>query len=172
MSSRGGRQNPPGPHRRFDSLMHTFLSQTAEYALRAVAWLALRSPREPVLVRDLSEGTEIPAQYLAKVLRRLVLAGLLDSRKGRGGGFTLARPPKDISFRDVLVAIDTYPKEGRCAFGWGACNASQPCLLHGSWSSMSERFRAWASQTTFANMQAMHVPVRASRRRRSGTRKH
>jgi alkaline phosphatase D len=66
--------------------LHTFLSQTAEYALRAMAWLALRSPHEPVLARELSQGTQIPAQYLSKILRRLVLAGMLESRKGRGGG--------------------------------------------------------------------------------------
>ena len=150
--------------------MNTFLSQTAEYALRAVAWIALNSPREPVLARDLSEGTQIPAQYLAKILRRLVLADLLDSRKGRGGGFTLARPPGEISFRDVLIAIDTYPKEGRCAFGWGACDASRPCPLHESWSSMSERFRAWASKSSFANVQVA-PGARASRRPRKTARR-
>lgn len=144
--------------------MHTFLSQTAEYALRAMAWMALRSPRDPILARELSLGTQIPAQYLSKILRRLVLAGLLESRKGRGGGFTLARPAKDIRFRDVLEAIDAYPQEGRCAFGWGACKASSPCPLHGSWSTLSDRFRVWASQSTFAGVR--DVPVRALRQRR------
>ena len=151
--------------------MHTFLSQTAEYALRAMAWIALRSPREPVLARDLSEGTQIPAQYLSKILRRLVLAGLLESRKGRGGGFTLARPPKEIRFRDVLVAIDAYPQEGRCAFGWGACNASRPCPLHDSWSTMSERFRAWASKSSFASVREMPTPGGVDGRRRAARRR-
>ena len=147
--------------------MHTFLSQTAEYALRAMAWMASRPPGEPVLARDLSAGTGIPSEYLAKILRRLVLAGILESRKGRGGGFSLARPPGKIPFRDVLVALDAYPREDRCAFGWGACDASRPCPLHASWSRMSRGFHAWAARTTFAEVRG--APVRRAgppRRRR------
>lgn len=144
--------------------MHTFLSQTAEYALRAMAWIASRPAGGPVLARELSQGTGIPAQYLAKILRRLVLAGILVSRKGRGGGFTLARPADRIRFRDVLTAVDAYPREDRCAFGWGACDAAHPCPLHDSWGGMSGRFRVWAEQTTFKGMKA------ATRRPRPGAR--
>ncbi|MBW2295571.1 MAG: Rrf2 family transcriptional regulator, partial [Deltaproteobacteria bacterium] len=66
------------------------LSQTAEYALRAMAWLATAPTREPVRAKDLSVATGIPSHYLSKVMRRLVLAGLLISQKGQGGGFLLA----------------------------------------------------------------------------------
>jgi len=150
--------------------MHTFLTQTAEYALRAVAWIALKSPRDPVLARDLSEGTRIPGQYLSKILRRLVLAGILESRKGRGGGFTLARPPDQILFREILQAVDAYPLEDRCAFGWGTCDPHNPCPLHDSWTRMSESFREWAATTTLAEVQ--NLPTRrATRRRRRVTRK-
>jgi len=144
--------------------MHTFLSQTAEYALRAVAWIAAAPPDRPVLARELSKGALIPAQYLSKVLRRLVLAGVLVSRKGRGGGFALARDPGDISFREVLEAVDAFPREDRCAFGWGACKASHPCPLHDSWGSMSARFREWAESSNFKGIDALvnrHPPRRA-----------
>lgn len=132
--------------------MHAFLSQTAEYALRAMAWLAYTSPEAPVRARDLSEGTRIPAQYLAKILRRLVVSGVLESRKGHGGGFSLARPAAEISFREVLTAVDAYPAEERCAFGWGECDASHPCPLHEPWARMSEQFTVWASTTTLADV--------------------
>ncbi len=145
--------------------MHTFLSQTAEYALRAMAWIASHPPRAPVLARDLSAGTQIPAQYLSKILRRLVLAGILESRKGRGGGFTLARPPREIRFREVLAAVDAYPREGRCAFGWGSCDAAHPCPLHESWSGMSEGFRKWAANSSFANVRQGSARPRARARR-------
>lgn len=129
--------------------MHTF-SQTAEYALRVVAWIAGRPEGQPILARDLSAATLIPEQYLLKILRRLVLAGLLESRKGRGGGFVLSKPPERICFGDVLQAVDAYPQRDRCAFGWGACDPSRPCPLHASWGPMSETFRQWASTSTFA----------------------
>lgn len=125
------------------------LSLTAEYALRAVAWFAAEPPGTRALARDLSRSVSIPAGYLAKILRRLVVAGVLESRKGQGGGFALACDPSRLTFAEVLEAVDAFPEPGRCAFGWGQCNARRPCPLHGPWSQMSESFRAWAETTTF-----------------------
>ncbi len=128
------------------------LSQTAEYALRAMARLTTASPEAPVRARDLSAATGIPPQYLSKILRRLVLAGLLESQKGRGGGFTLAYAPEEIRFVDILEAVDAYPAPGRCAFGWGACNGDHPCPLHAAWTQMSETFHSWANNMTLAEV--------------------
>lgn len=150
--------------------MATFLSQTSEYALRAMAWIAARPSNEPVLARELAGATQVPLHYLSKILRRLVLARLLESRKGRGGGFTLGRPARQIRFRDVLVAVGAYPVEGRCAFGWDRCDARRPCPLHGLWSELSEGFDSWASNASFADAR---VTVRRARRARDpGRRRH
>lgn len=124
------------------------LSQTGEYALRAMAWLAHMRPDAPVRARDLSEGTGIPTHYLSKILRRLVLAGLLESQKGQGGGFSLARPPDTIRFDDILLAVDAYPAQGHCAFGWGDCGEPNPCPLHATWSRLNDSVHEWASTTT------------------------
>jgi Rrf2 family protein len=132
--------------------MESFLSQTSEYALRATAWLASLSSREPVPARDLAKHSGVPSHYLSKILRRLVLAGILESQKGKAGGFTLARPPHAITFKDVLLAVDAFPLSERCAFGWGACNSASPCPLHGPWTAISQEFRDWAARTTFADL--------------------
>jgi Rrf2 family protein len=146
--------------------MPTVLSQTAEYALRAAAWLAAESPDAPVRAKDLSRGTGIPEPYLAKILRRLVLAGILESRKGQGGGFALARAPDRITFDDVLQAVDAAPRVDRCAFGWGACDAKHPCPLHDSWGPISTAFSQWAAKTTLADTRrAMRSAARARRQR-------
>ena len=63
----------------------------------------------PVRASDLSAGTGIPVHYLSKILRRLVLAGVLTSQKGQGGGFSLSRAPEEIPFADILAAVDVYP---------------------------------------------------------------
>lgn len=127
-------------------------SQTAEYALRAMAWLSTMPAGEPMRVKDLSIATGIPSHYLSKVMRRLVLAGLLVSQKGQGGGFLLSKPPGEIAFIDILTAVDAYSTDGRCAFGWGQCDAVRPCLLHGSWSRLNEELRSWAEGTTLADI--------------------
>jgi len=128
------------------------LSQTAEYALRAMAWLATLPEGKPIRAADLSRATGIPTHYLSKVLRRLVLADLLKSQKGQGGGFSLSRPPREIPFIEILSAMDAYPTQGRCAFGWGSCDATDPCPLHQAWSHLNERIRDWASNTSLAEI--------------------
>ena len=124
------------------------LSQTAEYALRAMACLASAPEGKPVRAVDLSRTTGIPTHYLSKVLRRLVLADLLKSQKGQGGGFSLSRAPSEIAFIDILSAVDAFPTQGRCAFGWGQCDATDPCPLHNSWSHLNDHIRDWASGTS------------------------
>ncbi len=125
-----------------------FLSQTAEYALRAMAWLAMAPESKPVRAADLARATGIPTYYVSKVLRRLVLADLLESQKGQGGGFSLSRAPREISFINILSAVDAFPTQGRCAFGWGQCDATDPCPLHNSWSQLDDRIRDWAAGTS------------------------
>ncbi len=126
------------------------LSQTAVYALRAMACLAILPPDTAVRAKDLSESTGVPPHYLSKIMRRLVLAGLLESRKGHGGGFSLSRSPEKIFFAEILAATDGLPEPNTCAFGWGQCDAENPCPLHPSWSRLLEAFEGWTGTTTLA----------------------
>lgn len=131
------------------------VSQTAEYALRAMAYLATLENGAAVRALDLSEATAIPPHYLSKILRRLVLHDLLLSRKGHGGGFTLARPRDQIRFLDILAAADAAPSENVCAFGWGSCDSQHPCPLHDSWNGMNQEFLRWARETTLADVTSL-----------------
>ncbi|RME73840.1 MAG: Rrf2 family transcriptional regulator [Planctomycetota bacterium] len=136
-----------GRHRRAAML----LPQTAEYALRAMAYLASQPPETAVRARDLSEATGVPQHYLAKILRKLVLRELLTSQKGHGGGFRLARPASEIRLAEVLAAVDFTPRRHRCAFGWGECDAEHPCPLHPMWERLDAAYAQWAEQTTLAD---------------------
>jgi Rrf2 family protein len=129
-----------------------FISQTAEYAIRAMASIATLPAAEKVRAADLGRFTGIPAPYLSKILRRLVLADLLVSRKGQGGGFALSRPAREIQFIDILNAVDAFPAEGRCAFGWGNCDEFDPCPLHNAWSRLNHSLRDWAASTSLAEI--------------------
>lgn len=129
-------------------------SQTAEYALRAMAYLAAWGDGQALNAQVLSEGTGIPLAYLSKVLRRLVRAGLLESQRGHGGGFSLRRAPGQISLHDILQAVDALEPPNRCVFGEPACDEAQPCLLHPAWSRLKTLFQAWATETTLADLQS------------------
>lgn len=129
-----------------------FVSQTAEYALRAMSAIATLPAAEKIRANDLGRATGIPAPYLSKILRRLVLADLLVSRKGQGGGFALSRPAREIRFLDILDAVDAFPPTGRCAFGWGSCNKNRPCPLHNAWTRLDQSLRNWAATTNLAEI--------------------
>jgi Rrf2 family iron-sulfur cluster assembly transcriptional regulator len=126
------------------------LTQTAEYALRAMATLATLAPGEAIRAVDLAEKTGIPVHYLSKVMRRLVVQRLVTSRKGHGGGFALGRPPNKITFEEILKVDPYFESTTQCAFGWGNCNNSNPCPLHSTWSELKDAFHNWASTTTLA----------------------
>jgi len=125
-----------------------FLPQTVEYSLRAMAQMATLPGDAAVRTKDLAGKTKVPVHYLSKIMRHLVAEGLLESEKGRGGGFRFARPLKQISFADILKAVGFEVEPNRCAFGWGKCNSKQPCVLHAAVVELNANFRSWASRTT------------------------
>ncbi len=128
------------------------LSTTAEYALRALAELAIAPPAEQIRSVDLAARTGVPEAYLSKVLRKLVSHGLLHGSKGHGGGFSLAKPAGRIRFIDVLEAVDSMPATERCAFGRPRCSTTNPCPLHPAWARLKHGFLEWAQTTTLAEV--------------------
>jgi len=104
------------------------ISQTAEYALRAMACLAL-TPGELVPTSSVAERTRVPSNYLAKVLQQLGDAGLVDSRRGVGGGYKLSRPADEITLVEVVRAVDRLERIQSCPLGIEQ-HGSSLCALH------------------------------------------
>ncbi len=104
------------------------LSQTAEYALRAMVTLA--SARGPALTaQEIALESHVPLDYLSKVLSSLSRAGLVHSQRGRGGGFQPARPLSEITVLDVVSAVDPLRRIKTCPLGLTAHGANL-CSLH------------------------------------------
>jgi Rrf2 family iron-sulfur cluster assembly transcriptional regulator len=138
--------------------------QTAEYALRALAHLATHEGS--VSREELARATRVPSSYLAKVLRKLVDAEILDVKRGPGGGYVLARQPSEIRFVEVLSAMGVATIEG-CAFGYARCDEKHPCALHGTWTALKDSIGRWASETTLEDVRVFakrRLPM--ARRRR------
>lgn len=129
------------------------LPQTVEYAFRAMTCLAVSDDDAPVRAGDLADRVGVPRPYLAKVMRRLVVAGLVDSRKGKHGGYRLARPRQEVVFADILRAMDVEPVSDRCAFGLHHCDPERPCPMHEAWSRLNRTFNDWARSHTLADVQ-------------------
>jgi Rrf2 family transcriptional regulator, nitric oxide-sensitive transcriptional repressor len=103
-------------------------SQTTEYALRAMACLAL-APDQLVPTTTLAAMTKVPSNYLAKVLQQLATANMIVGRRGVGGGYKLARPADTINLLDVINTVGTLERITTCPLGLPN-HGTNLCPLH------------------------------------------
>lgn len=104
------------------------ISQTVEYALRAVVTIA-QHDRKPCTSSRISEITQVPSAYLSKLMQGLVRSGLVSSRRGKNGGFVLTRAPEDITVYDVIQVVDPVKRITHCPLGIDS-HGSTLCPLH------------------------------------------
>ena len=103
------------------------ISQTVEYSLRAVTVLASQEG-QAMTVREMAEIAKVPGPYLSKMMKDLVRTGIVQSRRGLGGGFKLAKSPAEITIWDIVQAIDPIERIGSCPLGIEG--HSKLCSLH------------------------------------------
>ena len=106
----------------------SMLSQTVEYSLRAIVWLASH-PDEPQTNQQIADGTLVPAGYLAKVMQSLGRGGLVTAQRGKNGGFLLARPPAEVNVLQVINIVEPIQRIRTCPLGISA-HGSRLCPLH------------------------------------------
>ena len=82
------------------------ISQKARYALRALLYLAARGGDTPIQLAEIAEAERLPRKFLEQILAELKKPGIVQSHRGRSGGYSLGRAAKDISFADVLRVTD------------------------------------------------------------------
>ena len=126
-------------------------SQTVEYALRAAVWLADHG--EGQTTQEIAEATKVPPSYLSKVLQNLRRAGIVHGQRGVGGGFTLARPPADISILDVVQAVDPIERIRTCPLGIPSHGVNL-CPLHRKLDDAIGHVSGAFSSTTLAELVA------------------
>jgi Rrf2 family protein len=103
------------------------LSQTVEYALRAMVYLADHADAQTT--PQIAEVTHVPAPYLAKILQSLSRAGLVKSQRGVHGGFSLAKPASETTIWDVVQAVDPIKRIRTCPLELEA-HKTKLCPLH------------------------------------------
>jgi len=104
------------------------ISQTAEYALRAIVFLADQKGT-PRTTAQIAEATQIPAGYLAKVMQTLSRVKLVHSQRGLNGGFTLTMDPSALSMFDIISAVDPVRRFRECPLGLPT-HGDDLCPLH------------------------------------------
>ena len=104
------------------------ISQTAEYALRAIVYLADQGGVART-TSEIAETTQVPAGYLAKVMQSLSRAGLVKSQRGLNGGFKLAHDARQLSVLAVINAVDPIQRFAECPLGIPS-HGRRLCPLH------------------------------------------
>ncbi len=115
-------------------------SRSAEYAIRAMLYVAKQPDGQLIPVRDIAEALHKPYPALAKIVQKLARERLLRSHRGPGGGVSLGRSASEITVLNVVAAIDGLDRMQECVLGIPGCSeATQHCPLHDEWGSIRER---------------------------------
>ncbi len=104
------------------------ISQTAEYALRAMVFIAMNSD-SPQVTERIARGTKVPSSYLSKILQLLAKSGLVKSQRGIGGGFILTAPPSKVSILEIVNAVDPIKRIDTCPLDLSS-HGVVLCALH------------------------------------------
>jgi Rrf2 family protein len=118
------------------------------YGLRAILQIAEHYGGEPVPISAIAESQEISGKYLEQVVGALRRSGLIVSRKGVRGGYTLGRSPADINLWDVISALDAHTAPVDCVTEPHTCDRSGDCLTRSIWTLLDARLKEfWTSFT-------------------------
>ena len=141
------------------------LSSRAKYATRALLDLSLHEDEGPVQIHDIAERQLIPVKFLEQILLLLKRSGFVQSRKGPGGGYYLARPPREITLGAVVRALDGPLAPISCVSvsGYTECGCPEPetCGLRAAFKEARDALAAVLDGTTFADIRERHQKLHA-----------
>jgi len=115
------------------------LSRTSQYAVQALIYIATQPQGEPVLNRDIADRLNVPSAYLAKILQNLCKQGLLDSFRGRLGGFCLREGMHKTNLMQVLLLTEGPDFTKSCILGLKECSDTTACPMHAKWTPVKKK---------------------------------
>jgi Rrf2 family protein len=136
------------------------LPQTAEYALRAVSYIAEHQAEGPVPVWAVAQALRAPQNYLSKTLNELAAQGILCSVRGARGGYLLGMPASDLRLAAIVEPYLTETKH-RCIMGRTRCRDDAPCGAHWRWKQVRDVTTAFFVELTVGDLLSADAPTPA-----------
>lgn len=133
------------------------ITRASEYGMLGLIALARRPVGEVVMVDLLAQEEGIPTSFLGKIFQNLNRAGLVRSARGSGGGFTLVRPPEQISVLEVIEAVEGPIAFQRCLEPEPDCGHLGGCALCGLFAEAQDRVKDVFGRTTVAELAGRHI---------------
>lgn len=128
------------------------ITRQADYALRAMLYLARTDPNQRASTSQIANVQQIPPSFLAKIISQLSIAGLIHTSRGARGGVTLARPTEEISLLDVVEAIDGPILLNECTHSKDGCPFGEECPIQPIWCNAQEELVNKLKSTKFADL--------------------
>ncbi len=135
------------------------LSKTGLHAVRAMVALAKLPDGVYAGAARVAQDIGAPQNYLGKLLKTLAGEGLVESQKGLGGGFRLARDARDICLLDVVEPIEHVSRWSGCILGRSECSEADPCAMHERWKAVRDAYLRMLRRTTLAELVARGEPA-------------
>ncbi len=130
-----------------------------EYAVRALACLAKRGEGAIVTVKELAQEADVSVNFLYTIFKDLEQHGLVYAHRGRERGFSLTRPPSQISYLDILNACEGQIEKKQCLLDHRVqCDSAHPCAAHEAWNSLREMTERLLAKVTLDQIIAHNPP--------------
>ncbi len=118
--------------------MTVIFSKTCELGLQAVLFLSIKKEKRIFTAAEVSQELKVPKEYVSKVMQILTDSGIIGSKKGKNGGFYLAKSPSNIKLIDIVEAIDGLEVFNNCVLGFSGCSSENPCPVHEKWGKLRD----------------------------------
>jgi Rrf2 family iron-sulfur cluster assembly transcriptional regulator len=136
------------------------LTTKGRFAVTAMIDLAMRHGEGPVTLAGISERQRISLSYLEQLFGKLRRSELVESVRGPGGGYCLARELSEITVADIIHAVDEPIDATKCG-GMGNCHDDQPCMTHDLWINLNFKILDYLQSVNLAQLVAGHRKNRA-----------
>ncbi len=127
------------------------LTTKGRFAVTAMVDLSMRQTRGPVTLAAISERQHISLSYLEQLFGKLRRAKIVNSVRGPGGGYNLARPANAITVAEIIVAVDEPIDATQCE-GKENCNDDRRCVTHDLWATLNEKMNDYLSSVSLADV--------------------
>src|SRR5262245_50809483 len=133
------------------------LTTKGRFAVTAMIDVAMHSTNGPATLAGVSERQKISLSYLEQLFGKLRRSGLVESVRGPGGGYNLARSPETVTVADVIVAVDEPIDATQCG-GQENCHDDRRCMTHDLWASLNDHIFSFLSGVTLAQLVKQQQP--------------
>ncbi len=128
------------------------MSTKAQYAVRALVSLNLTSAGHPVSIKDISEREKISLNYLEQLFVKLRRGGIVNSVRGPGGGYVLAKPAADIQIDQIIDTVEEALMPLSCMNADGSCGCGAECTTQAVWQGLGNQIRSFLASMTLEDL--------------------